>query len=251
MSYLSSKNQPSLGEDLKDSLKLNEKNIGRDLFLLNRELEHQQLEIPEKYVQLLKSTEFFVPDEIMDMYADSIIPENERFRGGGVSPMGTHINFNFLSQGNNLGNFLDTMVAKGIPSEKAAYYAHLFFIRGHIILSKKTSDIGINQFSETLQHERVHREIKHLTTSEVSILKKAAKSLLKLKGGDGLWLVRGIKGTGHITMSAHMNWEEVYCYIADSRMHPQVRSKLQEQFPEAYEIFTHIEKNTETEIPQN
>ncbi|MBT3984999.1 hypothetical protein HOD38_03670 [archaeon] len=205
------------------------------------------IDAPSAHVEHLEEKEFVVPDDVLIAYYNKA---NQRDEVWGT-PSAIFINGYSLVDPIKRQRFNSFLLEKGFSREEINDYASLFR-RDSILVRESLSD---EDFEESLEHERFHREMKKLSNPDYKIMEEAAGTMMDrveesyyspaIDGNIDIYLVRARYGGDYIPGTLRNavlggTFEEFFTYLGGGEWVDGVEDIFRNEHPEAYDIYDRI-----------
>lgn len=193
---------------------------------------------PHNYLRFLNENEYIVPDDVFESYARTVDKRPE-WMG---NPIGGYLNTNYIDTRAEKKEFINRLEKLGLNNDEIAIYSTLLTSSDVIIF--RASVLIDGSFEKVMPHERFHKKMKRLGEEEYSYMMQVADELLERRDDNDLRFFRErfdskYRG-GFAFMSAQMNHEEFYTYLAQGEFIPEVEETLRKDYQKAYKIFDRI-----------
>jgi hypothetical protein len=198
---------------------------------------------PHDYLKYLREDEYIIPNEVFNAFVKTVEEKP-------IAPVGGHLSRNYLDTEEKEKEFIERLQNLNLSNEEISIYQTLFTKPDNIIFKATVLEDGY--FEKALPHERFHKELKRLPKKAYGYMRKVARDILSIKREDPVdhgpvtWVrEKGDKTClGHRVMSAKINWEEFYPYLAQGEFKDEVEEKLKTDYPIAYRLFDGIREKT-------
>jgi hypothetical protein len=182
-----------------------------------RGMQMRQFEDPDAHLGFLKKNEFVVPDYVFDLY--------RRLRGSPTEVSGIFLNEAGFEQGEEFQRRMRNM---SYDDGDIHTYFTIFNRRRTIIV--KESELKKPHFRTLMLHERVHKAMPDLMRHELHELHEAYQAIKEMLPASYFKDLAAVDSDP---------WREFYPVLAEkTEFDPAVETKLKNDHPEAYAIFS-------------
>ncbi|GEM_PF-2669749 len=192
-------------------------------------------EDPHEYTKLLQEGEYVIPDEVFDIYSQTIDPRINEYNPA----LGGYIDKNRLNSPEKRKTFQQRMRGIGKTEEEIEKYFRLFETTNIILFRKKV--LQSERFPELLDHERVHQIITNLPVEVQRQMRDVANKMLEMRenGAEDREVLREkgrdkIGRGGLFRASVESNWQEFYTYLLQGKWSEITVNVFRDNFPQEY-----------------